>query len=131
MIRAAHTAPLTGLAIVLGCGGAQTGCPPVLPRAVAVDVRDSVTGASLVTGARGAVFAGGALDDSLRPERLADLAPDSLLVGGWSVGRLQVRVEHVGYQPWLATNVQTRSRNEYCAGWDTQILVARLQPETR
>jgi hypothetical protein len=117
--------------VILGCASPQAGCPPVLPMAIAVDVRDSVTNRSLVSGATGVVLAGAAGSDTMRAGRFGDLSLDSLLVGGWWVGPVDVRIQHPGYLPWMATDIQTQVRNEYCGPWDTRILTARLQPEPR
>ena len=117
------------LATLLACSEDQVFCAPLPAWAVAVDVRDSVTNVPVVSGARGAVFLAGALDDSLRPERLLHLFPDTVLVGGMSVGRVEVRIEHVGYRPWTATDVQTRLSQGECPDWETHELTARLQAE--
>ncbi|HET6838041.1 MAG TPA: hypothetical protein VFH24_08350 [Gemmatimonadales bacterium] len=90
-------------------------------------MRDSVTDAHLASEARGAVLLAGALDDSLRPDRLLHLSSDTLLVGGMTEGLVDVRVEHPGYLGWSATNVQTQLSGGDCPAWQTQGLVARLQ----
>jgi hypothetical protein len=77
------------------------------------------------------VFLAGALDDSLRPERLLHLSSDTLLVGGITEGLVDVHVEHPGYLGWSATNVQTRLGGGDCPDWETQELVARLQSAPR
>jgi hypothetical protein len=110
-----------------GCNGGQVICAPLPPWAVAVDVRDSVTGARLTSGAKGAVFLGETLDDSLRAERLLHLSSDSMLVGGMTEGQVEVRIEHAGYLGWTGTDVQTRLGPGQCPDWETQELVARLQ----
>jgi hypothetical protein len=70
------------------------------------------------------------LDDSLRPDLLFHLSSDTLLIGGITEGRVEVRVEHPGYQAWVARDVQTRlDRSGDCSDWVTQELVARLQAE--
>jgi hypothetical protein len=122
-------APYTMLPMIalLGCSDDQVLCAPLPPWAVAVDVRDSVTGAVLVSETSGAVFLGGVLDDSLRPERLLHLSSDTLLVGGVTEGRVEVRVTHPGYLPWIAPEVQTQLSEGQCPDWETQQLVARLQ----
>ena len=110
-----------------GCRGGEILCAPLPPWAVAVDVRDSVTDAPLVDGARGAV----PLDDhidSLQPQPIY-LFPDTVLVGGESEGIVEVHVERAGYAPWIAAGVHTRLVGSPCASWDTQALTARLQPE--
>lgn len=115
------------LMMLLGCGDdGQILCAPLPPWAVAVEVRDSVTEAPLISGASGAVFLAGALDDSLRPERLLHLSPDTLLVGGMTEGRVEVRIARAGYLPWAAT-AETRLSQGECPDWETQELVARLQ----
>ena len=111
----------------LGCSDDQVLCAPLPSWAVAVDVRDSVTGALLVSGASGAVFLAGVLDDSLRRERLFHLSSDTLLAGGVTEGRVEVRVVHPGYLPWVAADVQTHLSEGECPHWETQELVARLQ----
>jgi hypothetical protein len=113
--------------MLVGCSDSQVICAPLPPWAVAVDVRDSVTDAPLVTEARGAVFLAGALEDSLRRDRILHLSSDSLLVGGMTEGLVEVRVERAGYLAWSAANVQTRLSGGDCPHWETQQLVARLQ----
>lgn len=115
------------LIALLGCSKGQVLCAPLPPWAVAVDVRDSATDALLVSGASGAVFLAGVLDDSLRRERLFHLSSDTLLVGGVTEGRVEVRVAHPGYLPWAAEDVQTHLTEGECPDWETQELVARLQ----
>ena len=110
-----------------GCGDDEVLCAPLPPWAVAVDVRDSVTDASLVDGARGAVHLDAHID-SLRPQPIY-LFPDTVLVGGESEGIVEVRVERAGYAPWIAAGVRTRLVGSPCPSWDTQALTARLQPE--
>jgi hypothetical protein len=114
-------------AILAGCESEDILCPPLPDWAVAVDVRDSVTDARLLAGARGAVHASTRVD-SLRRDRIS-LFPDSVLVGGTVEGVVEVRVEHPGYQPWTASGVRTRLEGSPCATWDTQALTARLQPQ--
>jgi hypothetical protein len=70
------------VAVLLGCTENSILCSPLPNWAVAVDVRDSITDARVVSGARGAVFFAGALDDSLRPDALLHLSSDTLLIGG-------------------------------------------------
>src|SRR4051812_3520498 len=89
------------LITLVACSENQVICPPLPDWAVAVDVRDSVTGALLVSAATGAVFLAGVLDDSLHRERLVHLSSDTLLVGGQTEGRVEVRVAHPGYLPWI------------------------------
>jgi hypothetical protein len=115
------------LTTLFGCSDSQVICAPLPPWAVAVDVRDSVTDAPVASEARGAVFLAGALEDSLRHERLLHLSSDTLLVGGMTEGLVDVRIEHPGYLGWLATGVQTRLSQGECPDWETQELVARLQ----
>jgi hypothetical protein len=115
------------LIVLVGCSDDQVLCAPLPSWAVAVDVRDSVTGALLVSEASGAVFLGGVLNDSLRRERLFHLSSDTLLVGGVTEGRVEVRVVHPGYLPWVAPDVQTHLSESECPTWETQQLVARLQ----
>ncbi len=115
------------LTTLVGCSDSQVICAPLPPWAVAVDVRDSVTDAPLVSEARGAVFLAGALEDSLRADRLLHLSSDTLLVGGMTEGLVEVRVERAGYLAWSATDVQTHLSEGDCPDWETQELVARLQ----
>ena len=115
------------LSLLVGCSDSQVICAPLPPWAVAVDVRDSVTDAPLVSGARGAVFLAGALEDSLRRDRILHLSSDSLLVGGMTEGFVEVRVERAGYLPWSAADVQTSLSGGDCPSWETQQLVARMQ----
>jgi hypothetical protein len=112
---------------LVGCSGGKILCAPLPPWAIAVEVRDSVTGARLTSGAKGAVFLAQTLDDSLRAEWLPHLSSDTLLVGGMTEGLVEVRIEHAGYLGWSATDVQTRLGEGDCPNWETQELVARLQ----
>lgn len=115
---------------LLACGDSDVLCAPLPNWAVVVDVRDSVTNSPLASAARGAVFLAGVLDDSLRPDLLIHLSSDTLLVGGVTEGSVEVRVQHPGYVPWVARDVQTRlDRSGECSDWMTQQLVARLQAE--
>jgi hypothetical protein len=111
---------------LLGCGENDVLCAPLPNWAVAVDVRDSVTDSLLVSKAKGAVFLAGVLDDSLRPELRFHLSSDTLLIVGITEGRVEVRVQHPGYVPWVARDVQTRLDRGECTDWVTQELVARL-----
>jgi hypothetical protein len=122
-------APWTTLCLItlLGCSDDQVLCPPLPNWAVAVDVRDSVTGALLASGASGAVFLAGILDDSLRRDHLIHLSSDTLLVGGVTEGRVEVRIAHLGYLPWVDPDVQTHLSEGRCPDWETQQLMARLQ----
>jgi hypothetical protein len=124
-----RVAPYTTLWLItlLGCSDDQVVCAPLPPWAVAVDVRDSLTDTRLVSGASGAVFLAGVLDDSLRRELLFHLSSDTLLVGGLTEGRVEVRVAHPGYLPWVAPEVQTHLSEGPCPHWETQRLVAKLQ----
>jgi hypothetical protein len=115
------------LTLLVGCGENDVLCAPLANWAVAVDVRDSVTDALVVSEARGAVFLAGVLDDSLRPDLLFHLSPDTLLIGGSAEGRVEARVQHPAYLPWVARDVQTRLTQGECPDWQTQKLVARLQ----
>jgi hypothetical protein len=115
------------LVALLGCSEDQVLCAPLPPWAVAVDVRDSTTGALMVSAASGAVLLAGVVDDSLRRDRLFHLSSDTLLVGGMTEGQVEVRVVHPDYLPWVAEDVQTRLSEGECPTWETQQLVARLQ----
>jgi hypothetical protein len=115
------------LIMPVGCSEDQVLCAPLPNWAVAVDVRDSLTGALVVSEASGAVFLAGILDDSLRRDRLFHLSSDTLLVGGVTEGRVEVRVTHPGYLAWVVPDVQTHLSESECPTWETQQLVARLQ----
>ena len=128
MRRVLDLLPLLFLAPAIACASEPVTCSPLPPWAVAVDVRDSVTDQSVLSHAQGAVFLNGTLEDSLRHDRLVHLAFDSLLVGGNTVGLVEVHVEHPTYQPWVAANVQTQLSEGECPAWETQLLIARLQP---
>jgi hypothetical protein len=119
---------LIALAGLLGCGKEQVLCRPLTPLAVAVDVRDSVNNSPLVPGARGVVLKSGIVEDSLRPELVVRLFPESVLVGGHSEGSVEVRVERDGYLPWSLKDVPTRLQPGLaCPVWDTRPLTARLR----
>ena len=101
---------LLPLVTVTACGMGAVECAPLPPWAVAVNALN------------------GTLEDSLRHDRLVHLSSDSLLVGGSTVGLVEVRVEHPDYQPWVAANVETRLTQGECPAWEAQLLTARLQP---
>jgi hypothetical protein len=91
-----------------------------------------VTGVDLVAGARGVVKGGyhmlvaGPKADTLTRERLLHLFSDTVLVGGGSVGEVEVRIEHAGYESWTQAGVQTRLRSGGpCPVWETQAVTAR------
>jgi hypothetical protein len=102
-------------------------CAPLPPWAVAVDARDSVTNAPLIGGSSGSVQ----LADTTDVLSATILYPytDSALVGGYHEGIVEVRVERSGYATWVATGVRTRLVGDQCPQWETQNLMARLQPE--
>jgi hypothetical protein len=109
------------------CDSGHVFCAPLFPEAVAVDVRDSITNASLVETARGAVQAGDVIDSM--QVGIAPMFSGPVLVGGGIEGTVEVRVEHAGYSPWVSVDVRTQlSDAGPCPGWDTQPLTARLQP---
>src|SRR4051812_2507669 len=99
---------MLGCVGLLGCQGEPTSyilCAPLPPWAVAVDVRDSVTNALLIGGSSGVVRRADTTD-ILYPDRLYS-SPDSVLVGGYRVGLVEVRVERPGYAAWSMGGVQT------------------------
>ena len=114
-------------AMLFGCTENSVLCSPLPNWAVAVDVRDSVTDARVVSGALGAVFFAGALNDSLRPDVLLHLSSDTLLIGGTAEGEVEVRIGRAGYLAWSTSDVQTRLSQGECPQWETQELTARLQ----
>ena len=108
-------------------------CAPLGPGAIAVTVRDSVTGAIVADSAHGA--AAGVADLGMYSLAVADSLiraswypfADSVLYGGMHVGVFEVRIDRPGYQTWRAAGVRTRTAGTPCAGWVTQSLTARLQ----
>ncbi len=119
---------LAGAALLAqGCTETTVACAaPSIPSAVAVVVRDSLTGALLTDSAYGSVTGKGKTD-SLLPGGPFNFG-DSVLVGGKVVGRVTVEVRRPGYQPWVATQVKTRLSGGDCPGFLTKYLTARLQP---
>ena len=104
-------------------------CAPLGPGAIAVTVRDSVTGAIVADSAHGAAVAvapGFAVADTLIRASWYPFA-DSVLYGGMYVGVVNVHVDRPGYQTWRANGVRTSTAGTPCAGWVTQSLTARLQ----
>jgi hypothetical protein len=114
------------LLLAAACGDDDVACSPLVPEAIAVDVREAGTNLPLARGSRGAAQIGGQID-SLMLDRISEL-PDSALVGGSSQGVYEVRVEHEGYAPWSQDNVRTRLSGSPCPGWETQVLTAELEP---
>jgi hypothetical protein len=74
----------------------------------------------------GALYINSILDDSLRPERLLALSPDTLLVGGSTEGHMEIRVHNAGYLPWAGA-ADARLTSGECPSWQTQLVVANLQ----
>ena len=125
-----HRSLVSGLALILGlCSNACTQdavlCSPLIPSAVAVVVRDSVTDSLVADSARGAVVAQGRSDSLVRGPVLQ--FGDSVLVGGTQIGSVTVQVERSGYQPWSRGGVHTRLSGGQCPNFVTKVLTARLQ----
>ncbi len=118
---------LAGAALLgQGCTETTVACAaPAIPSAVAVVVRDSLTGALLTDSAYGAVTGKGRTD-SLMHGPLLDLS-DSVLVGGTIVGRVTVEIRRPGYQPWVDSTVKTRLSSGQCPDFITRVLTARMQ----
>jgi len=114
------------LLLAAACGDDDVACSPLLPEAIAVDVREAGTNLPLARGSRGAAQIGEQID-SLMLDGISEL-PDSALVGGSSQGVYEVRLEHEGYAPWSQDNVRTRLSGSPCPGWETQVLTAELEP---
>ena len=114
---------------IMSCGDStgQVICAPLPDQAVAVDVRDSVSNASLIGGSSGSVQLADT-SDILRPDILYPYT-DSALVGGYRVGLVEVQIERPGYVSWSVAGVRTRLSGGDCPQWETQRLTARLQPE--
>jgi hypothetical protein len=112
--------------LATACADDEVLCSPLRAEAVAVDVREAGTNLPLARGTRGAAQIGEQID-SLVLDRISEV-PDSVLVGGSSEGVYEVRVEHEGYVPWSQGNVQARLSGSPCAGFETQVLTAELQP---
>jgi hypothetical protein len=108
------------------CADDDVACSPSRPEAVAIDVREAGTNLPLASGTRGAAQIGDQID-SLVLDLIGEV-PDSVLVGGNSVGVYEVRVEHDGYAPWSQGDVRARKAGSPCPGFEIQLLTAELQP---
>ena len=108
--------------IVAACqsGTSPAFCLGIRPIAILVKPIDSITHASVATGAHGAVQSG-TYEDSLR------LISDSLLEGGDQLGTYVVNVERPGYQAWTRANVEVTQTGS-CGSVIPVRLTALLQP---
>jgi hypothetical protein len=111
---------------IMGCSDPVL-CAPLPAWAVAVDVRDSISNAPLIGGSSGSVQLADTID-IMYADRLFP-SPDSVLVGGYREGIVEVRVERPGYASWSVGGVRTRLVGDVCPSWETQTLTARLQPQ--
>jgi len=97
-------ATVTLLGILLICAACTSNdlviCTAQFVPGIVVEVQDSVSGASRVQGAQGAVHDGPFLD-SLRPH-----SPTSLQAAGERPGTYNVTLSHAGYADWVRTGVQ-------------------------
>ncbi len=125
--RAFRTAAIAALGVSAGCSSGTPSAPPLAlcsaPQSIAVvvTVTDSVSGASIADGARGAVRAGTYLDSLRRT------APPAILVGGSRLGIFVVTVEHDGYRVWTRGGVVV-SQQGPCGNVIPVQLTARMQP---
>jgi len=111
--------------VLTACAEDQILCAPVIPAAVAVVVRDSLTNALIADSAGGIVVGAGVAESLVRGPVLQ--FGDSALVGGSEEGLVFVQVERPGFRPWTATRVQTRLSGGQCPTFVTKVLSARLQ----
>ncbi|HEX6367816.1 MAG TPA: carboxypeptidase-like regulatory domain-containing protein [Longimicrobium sp.] len=124
MNRALRAVPLSLLGLAAACGESPAVCPdpgvalPVITPSLKVAVVDSVTGGSLVPGARGRWIVG-AQTDSLYNW-------GSTLAGFGPAGRYSVAVEAPGYRAWARSDIRVRAGT--CAP-QTEEVTARLQRE--
>ncbi len=115
------------LLLTQGCTGTEVLCAaPSIPSAVAVVVRDSVTGALLTDSAYGAVTGKGQTDSLYHGGPFS--FGDSVLVGGTVVGTVTVEARGSGYQPSVDSTVKTRLSGGDCPDFVTKHLTARMQP---
>ena len=121
---------LAFVSVVAGCSNPSdaTLCRASLEPAVAVEIRDAITGAAIAAGARG-VVRDEAYVDSLRPyESSGDWPADmySRQAAHERAGIYSVEVHHEGYRPWTAEGVRV-TRDECHVR--TQTLRVDLVPE--
>jgi hypothetical protein len=115
---------IPALALIAACQNGSTS--PIAyctaPRSIAVLVipLDSVTQASVATGAHGVVQSG-AYVDSLH------LSFDGVLEGGDQLGTYEITLERPGYHDWIRTSVQV-TRKGPCGNVIPVRLTALLQP---
>ena len=124
MKRALRAVPLFLLALSAACAETPVVCPLTVDPSFAVSaslqvaVVDSITGQSVVPGARGRWITG-TETDSLRHG-------GNVLFGYGPAGRYAVAVEAPGYRPWARSDVRVRAGE---CGPVLEELTARLQPE--
>ncbi|GJG85465.1 hypothetical protein tb265_06460 [Gemmatimonadetes bacterium T265] len=99
-----------GALLLAGCSTAPDGgviCTAVFAYGVVVEIRDSVSGAPLAAGARGAVH-DGAYVDSLRPAEAVSSDTTSLYsreAAGERAGTYAIEVVRSGYRTWTKSGV--------------------------
>lgn len=100
-------------------------CAPLYPAAVAVVVRDSISGTLLTDSAQGFVVHGELIDPMVQGPALQ--FGDSVLIGGSQAGIVEVHVVRIGYQPWTRGGVAASLSGDPCPVFATQVLTAWLQ----
>jgi hypothetical protein len=95
-------------------------CTATVPIAVAVAVRDSVSGRALADSASGTVRLGTVADTLLHEDSIT-------LYGGRQIGTYDVEILRPGYRPWSRLGVAA-NQTGMCGNVVTVALIAQLQP---
>jgi hypothetical protein len=125
---------MCALASVAGCGRADAnatgpnGACSATELAIAVTVRDSVSGRPVADGASGTwQNTTDTLSNAMAIDTLFHLDSLTLLVGGSGLGTYDVTVTRAGYRPWTRTGVQVNQTGGPCRSIVTVNLTAALQ----
>ena len=114
--------------VALACEGTDCATAPQIP--LRIEVVDGTDGSPRAAGALGIVFVGDSVVDSLRASTQA--AGERYLL--WTRGRpgdYGVRVEHAGYEDWVADEVYVGSSGSGCAVTGTRLRAALVRLESR
>ena len=117
------------LLAAVACGGSQdpvsVGCTAEFRQGVAVQVKDSITGAGAASGASLVVREGFFKDSVAFPNARPDLNDFALAAAGERAGTYQITVSKPGYATWSQSNVRVTKNQCHV---NTVKLTALLQP---